>query len=124
MSRGKSERSAAYRRGILAEYLAIVFLGLKGYRLLGHRYRCHEGEIDVIASRGRTLVFVEVKIRQSMEGALEAVSPASRKRIARAAGRFLADPRSSRFTNHRFDVIALSPPCFIKHIENAWFAQC
>jgi putative endonuclease len=123
MHPASEKRKEAYRRGILAEYIAAAILVLKGYRILAHRYKCHSGEIDLIVRKGDTLVFVEVKARAKLADALEAVSINSRRRIARAAVSYMSgDPKASNMTQ-RFDVMAYSPPFFISHIKNAWFAE-
>jgi putative endonuclease len=116
------DRVKAYRLGIMAEYLAAAFLILKRYRILNRRYRCREGEIDIIARKGDNIVFIEVKIRKSADDALEAVRPASQRRISRAALHYMSAFGKPEGFSQRFDVIAVSPPLIIKHIKNAWFA--
>src|SRR6476469_9051025 len=54
-------RHAAEKRGRGAETLACWYLRLTGWRILARRARVPGGEVDVIARRGRTLAFVEVK---------------------------------------------------------------
>ncbi len=61
--------------GAAAEWLAVVFLTLKGYRLLARRFGGKGGEIDLIARRGSLIIFVEVKARASMADAASAISP-------------------------------------------------
>ncbi len=51
--------------GLIAEYVAIIAYKLKFYQILSHRRRRYVGEIDIIALRGKQLVFVEVKGRSS-----------------------------------------------------------
>src|SRR5258707_15299491 len=68
-------RVAAFRTGISAEARACAYLILKGYRILAKRYRTPHGEVDVIARRGRALVFVEVKARATLDDAAYAVTP-------------------------------------------------
>jgi putative endonuclease len=52
------------------------FLRTKGYRVLARTYVVRGGEIDIIAWRGRAVVFVEVKARPKLEDALIAITPA------------------------------------------------
>jgi putative endonuclease len=68
-------RRRAWRRGFRAETIALVFLTLKGYRLLARRYGGKGGEIDLIMRRRRAIVFVEVKARDDFESAAEAIGP-------------------------------------------------
>ena len=58
-------RQQAERRGRGAETLACWYLRLHGWRILARRARVPGGEVDVVARRGRTLAFVEVKARSS-----------------------------------------------------------
>ena len=51
--------------GRWGERLAAEYLQKKHYRIVGANYRCRMGEIDLIAEKGRYIVFVEVKLRTS-----------------------------------------------------------
>ena len=57
------------KRGRGAETLACWYLRLKGWRILARRARVPGGEVDVVARRGHTLAFIEVKARASEEAA-------------------------------------------------------
>jgi len=102
-------RRAAEKRGRRAEALAAWFLRLKGYRILARRYKTPAGEIDLIAKRGRTVAFVEVKQRPGEDAAIEAVTAKGRARIARAAALWVSHHPAAAELDHRFDVI-LAPP--------------
>jgi putative endonuclease len=69
--------------GKTGEDLACLELERKGYVILARRYRRRGGELDIIARDGATLVFVEVKARDSRDfgDAAEAVTPYKRRRI-------------------------------------------
>ena len=84
------KRRAAFRRGRRAELLCLWHLRLRGYRILTKRYRVAEGEIDLIARRGRVLAAIEVKARADEESAAQALLARQRRRIARAFNHFLA----------------------------------
>ena len=62
-------RQAAEKRGRGAETLACWYLRLHGWRILARRARVPGGEVDIVARRGRTLAFVEVKARASEDAA-------------------------------------------------------
>jgi len=110
----------SYRYGLFAETLASWGLQLRGYRILARRYKTRGGEIDLIACRGRVLAFVEVKARGNLPAALEAVSPRAQQRIAQAARYFIAQNAALADYEMRFDLIALAPPFYWKHLDNAF----
>ena len=112
--------TAARLSGRRGEVVAALWLMAKGYRILGFRLRLRQGEIDLLVTRGRFLVAVEVKARTSIEAALEAVTLAQRQRLRRALRAFAA--RRSRFAQAelRLDLLALAPGRFPRHIRGAW----
>jgi putative endonuclease len=62
---------------------------LKGYRPLARRYGGKGGEIDLIVRRGRAVVFVEVKARNNLAAAAEAIGPGKHRLFTRAAAHWL-----------------------------------
>jgi len=116
-----NDRIARYRRGLNAETLAAWYLRLKGYRILASRRKTPVGEIDLIARRGGTVVFVEVKARGTLDEALYSVQPRQAQRIIRAAEYYMAGYRGQT-PDIRFDVIAIHPPFRVKHIRAAFSA--
>ena len=109
MTDADPRRRDAERRGRRAEAIAAWYLRAKFYRILARRYRTPLGEIDLIARRGSTIVFVEVKSRATGEAGLEAVTAKSRQRIARAAALWLAVHPTAAGLDQRFDVIVAAP---------------
>ena len=93
--------------GGTAEDLAADFLVRQGLTLLARNYRTRMGEIDLIAQEGRTVVFVEVRLRKAgrFGGALASITPAKRQRLVVAAKHFLM--KLGREPYCRFDVIAI-----------------
>ena len=114
------ERGASYRTGLWAEKLAVWGLRVRGYRILAQRYKTPVGEIDIIARKGRALVFAEVKARADLSTALQAVTPRMQHRIARAANYFIAQNSGFCDWEMRFDLIAVAPPFYWRHLDNAW----
>ena len=118
--------AAHLRTGAWGEAQAERFLRQAGYRILGRRVRLGRDELDLVARHAETLVFVEVKTRASEEFGrpLDAVKPAKRHSLSRAAIRYLKRLRA-RPSFFRFDVIevigtvAAGAPR-IRHIENAF----
>ena len=114
------DRRRAERRGRGAEALAAVLLILKGHRILARRARTPVGEIDLIARRGRTLVFAEVKARDSLNAGTEALAPRQRNRIARAAEAFVRTRPDLDGLDWRFDLIVVAGGWRVKHLKDAW----
>ncbi|MDX6751552.1 YraN family protein [Geminicoccaceae bacterium 1502E] len=108
---------AAGRR---AERWAALYLRLMGWRILERRFATPVGEIDIVARRGDLLVFVEVKRRTTAEAALASVGPNQQARIARAASIFLQRRPALAGCACRFDVLALSPWRWPRHVPDAW----
>ena len=115
-----AKRRTAHRYGLKAETVAAVLLTLKGYSILAKRYSAHGGEIDLIARRGRVVAFVEVKARADLDAALDAIGPAKRRRIGRAARAWLArNPWAAGFTL-RGDAVFVAPRRLPRHAPAAY----
>lgn len=94
--------------GSAGERRAAWFYRLRGFRIAGRNVRLPEGEIDLVARRGRLVVFAEVKSRQqAWAGAPhEAVDRGKQLRIAALARRYLRQKRLEDVVV-RFDVVSL-----------------
>ena len=79
--RAQPKRQAALQFGLSAESRATACLLLKGYRILARRFKTPVGEIDIVARRRSTLVFVEVKARKNLDDAAEALTARQQARI-------------------------------------------
>jgi len=119
----KARRRRHEARGRRAETWAAWMLWLKGYRILDQRARTPAGEIDLVAARGRILAFVEVKARTRRETALEAVTPALRHRLERAAALWAQKRRGMAALNWRFDIVMVTPGRWPEHLPDAWRAE-
>lgn len=98
---------STYQSGLFAEEVVADRLVEEGWRILGHRVRTRVGELDIVARRGDTVVFAEVKsARPGRLGVEEAVDGRQRHRIRRAAIAWMtAFPRLQRgVRRYRFDV--------------------
>jgi putative endonuclease len=116
------QRQAAFRLGLSAESRAAVYLIAHGFRIIARRWRSPLGEIDIIARRRHLLIFVEVKVRATLDAAAEAVTPRQRARIAAAAEAFLARFEDPRITDIRFDAVLVAPGKLPQHIQGAFEA--
>ena len=97
----------SYKTGIFSEFLACLFLMLHGFRILHRRYttgrNTNRAEIDIIAKRGKLILFVEVKHRKTVMAAWGAISKTQERRLRLAAETFLLQKRWRG--DARFDVI-------------------
>ena len=113
--------------GLWGEEQAARHLKWRGYRILATRYRCREGEIDLVAARGGYLCFVEVKLRKNADlaQAREFVTPAKQRKVRTAALHYLMEHPTDR--QPRIDVVEVYAPDGektrrpeIRHWENAF----
>ncbi|HLY57427.1 MAG TPA: YraN family protein [Stellaceae bacterium] len=111
---------AAERHGRQAERLAALLLRLKGYRILARHWKSPMGELDIVAARGRTVAFVEVKARAAAAEAAESLGARQRRRIGRAASLFIAAHPALAGHDLRFDLMLVLPWRLPVHIPNAW----
>lgn len=113
------DRAGALAFGLNAETVAALWLRLKFYRILARRYRIREGEIDIIASRGSTIAFVEVKARPTMDEAVISITAQKRQRMSRAAHHWLA--RHPWAVNYilRGDALFIAPNSLPRHAPAA-----
>jgi putative endonuclease len=94
--------------GRFGEDLAVKELTGAGLRILDRNWRCAEGEIDIVAEDGSTLVICEVKTRSGLGfgDPAEAVVAAKALRLRRLAVRWLA-AHELGWTDMRFDIVTV-----------------
>ncbi|MDP2743825.1 MAG: YraN family protein [Dehalococcoidia bacterium] len=94
--------------GALGEKLAQDFLKKRGYRILATNVRSREGELDIVAEKGRCLVFVEVRTRNSRSFGTpeESVTSAKRDKLVGLALAYMQD-HPPHFPDWRIDVVAI-----------------
>lgn len=94
--------------GILGEKLAREFLEKRGYRVIETNYRCPEGEIDIIARHGETLVFIEVRTKSSRRfgSPEESITPIKAERLKTVAAHY-GQNHSHLPALWRIDVVAV-----------------
>jgi putative endonuclease len=107
----RASRTGGYRRqlGAAGEDRAAAWYEAAGYEVVARNWRCRDGELDLIAKKGRTYVFCEVKTRMSAAFGVpaEAVNASKRARIRRLAARWLDEAAPPRARLIRFDVVAI-----------------
>ena len=103
---------------------AAAYLTAKGFQIIERNWRTKRGEIDIIAYKNDTLVFVEVKTLPN--GTLDMIQRElnyqKRERILKTSKRFLLNHRQYSNSYIRFDVIVIDMPGLepVYHIENAF----
>lgn len=94
MTINNSRPGEMFRRkhlGRVGEKVSRAFLESKDFRIIGANYRSQGGEIDIIARKGRLIVFCEVKTRLGEEVSTEGYSNIQRQRLVESSERFLAE---------------------------------
>ena len=102
-------KKTSYQIGLFSEFLARWFLRFHGYHILKRRYvtgkNTNRAEIDIIARKKNTIVFIEVKSRQTIDAAWDAITPIQSARLRRAAETYLINTHWNG--DARFDVIVV-----------------
>ena len=119
------KRIKAYEAGLAAEVLVRDHLIEQGFEVLAERYKTKNGELDLIASRGDLVCFVEVKARSSVEEGLHSITQKAQRRLAAAATQWMADvPEiAQEISEFRFDVAVVTPDHQISLLENAFMTE-
>ena len=116
----KARGRRAHQSGHWAEYIALIHLMLKGYRILGFRLKLPQGEIDILAQRGKRLAVVEVKSRRTHDEALESVSEEQQERLWQSAMALQSRQPQLRALDLGFDLYTLAPGRWPQHRLNAF----
>jgi len=110
--------------GAFGERVAAAHLEAKGYRIRARNFRCREGEIDIVAEDGDSLVFVEVRTRRgdAFGSPAESVTEAKERRLLTVARAYLQQHNDVP-PNQRIDVVAVKLSrgrlLAVEHIEGA-----
>jgi len=120
MKRLKSKKIKAERFGKRGELWASLFLRLKFYQILQKNYKTPVGEIDIIAKKTNSIIFIEVKTRAEKTYLAQALEAVNKRRISKAANFYLTKNPHLADYNFRFDVIFLAPNALPYHIKGAF----
>jgi putative endonuclease len=107
------------------ERIAAVYLADAGLRLIDRNWRCRDGELDIVAREGDSLVFCEVKTRRGVGFGhpVEAVTPVKQRRMRTLAQRWLA-AHEEHAPELRFDVVGVlvrpDRPALVTHLRAAF----
>lgn len=111
-------------KGAQYEEQAVVFLKRSGFEVADRNWSCPMGELDIVARKGSTLVFVEVRARSNpgYGTPADSVTPAKRAKLVKTAMAYLK-AKKPEAEEYRFDVIAIVPGREPEHIEEAFNAD-
>ncbi|GJD78665.1 YraN family protein [Methylobacterium gregans] len=116
----RSARRRAHAAGRRAEWIALAWLMLKGYRPLDLRVALAGGEIDLVMRRGTTLAFVEVKARAELHAAREAIDGRKRRLFSQAVRAWLARHPGCAGLTLRADAVFLGRRAWPEHLPDAF----
>ncbi|MCC6601421.1 MAG: YraN family protein [Crocinitomicaceae bacterium] len=119
-----SDSISTKEKGDEGEALAAKFLEGRGYRIIDKKWISGKFEIDLIATEGISIVFVEVKLRYSNSYGepWEAVNKAKRKKIMQSAHHYIE--QKNIVLEPRFDIVSIictGKKMVIEHIPEAFF---
>lgn len=114
-------KKRAYRKGKRGEWISALYLRLKGYEILERRFKTPVGEIDLLARKGKTLIAIEVKTRDTFEQAALSITAFQKKRIEKALLFYMTG--KNYFLDLRFDVVLICPWRWPYHMQGAWCVQ-
>jgi putative endonuclease len=110
-------RLAAEKLVWRGENIAAWFLRLKGWRVVATRVKTPRGEVDLIARRGKTIAFVEVKARANVLDLATAIDAYRLRRVA-AAAEILFPKYGKECESMQIDVIMVAPWRWPNHLPN------
>ncbi|MCT4618600.1 MAG: YraN family protein [Marinisporobacter sp.] len=109
--------------GVLGEQIAAEYLRRCHYKIVQVNYRCVFGEVDIIAYKNHTYIFVEVKTRRSLSFGrpVEAINKKKKIHLLKV-GKYYMQRVNNKDYNFRFDAIEImvfaSKSPSVNHIEN------
>lgn len=107
-----------YYKGLFTEYIAIVLLFFKGYKILARRYKTRYGEIDILTRKGKSIVAIEVKSRCNGILTTEYVSKKQLERIKNSLNFFIYKNEKYIDFNINVEIIIFNSYFRFKHFRN------
>lgn len=110
------------QKGLDGEKTASDYLEKNGYRILARNFHSRFGEVDIVASDGEAIVFVEVKLRSSnfFGTPLESITPKKLEKIKKTALFYLTASKMANFS-YRIDAIEVNlvnGVSSVNHVKN------
>jgi len=109
ISKSYKARVEKYNFGQYAEKYAMIFLWLKGYKILKYRFKSHLGEIDIIAFKNNQIIFVEVKARYKNYNIESIIANKQIYRIKNCAKYYISKNKKLQKYKIRYDFIEVKP---------------
>lgn len=106
--------------GRSGEAAAVAALDGDGWSVLGRRVRTPAGEIDLVAERSGLLAFIEVKARDSLRAAAEALRPRQRSRLLAAGECWMAANPACGAAGVRFDAMLVAADGSVRRVADAF----
>ncbi|WP_193140541.1 MULTISPECIES: YraN family protein [unclassified Meridianimarinicoccus] len=110
----------AVHAGLAAEESVADCYRNNGYLMRDRRWKRRGGEIDLVMSDGKTVVFIEVKKARSFAQAAESLRPAQMRRLTRTAQTYLGQLPGGQDTDCRFDVALVDDVGRVEILPNAF----
>ena len=114
-----NNKKHSYYFGLIAELFASLYLQIKLYTIISRRFKSPFGEIDIIAKKGNSIIFIEVKARKDTS-LMDFISKRQQQRINQTAQYFLLKNTKYQSHNLRFDAIIMNQYLWPKHFKNYW----
>ena len=97
-----------HQLGMLGQKIAQAYLTRLGYKIIEENFVCRWGEIDLVAIKNRTLVFIEVRTRTSSRflSPLETITNKKLRSLGRAAKYYLCVKKNLP-SNWRLDCVGI-----------------
>jgi putative endonuclease len=114
-----SNKKYSYYFGLIAELFSSLYLQCKLYTIISRRFKSPFGEIDIIAKKGNSIIFIEIKARKDTS-LMDFISKRQQQRINQAAQYFLLKNKKYQAHNLRFDAIIMNRYFWPKHFKNYW----
>lgn len=107
-----------YTYGIYAEWLVIIYLVFKFYRILKVRYKNKAGEIDIIAKKKNRIIFIEVKARKNHLYLAETISNYQLNRIKNSGEVFINFHKKYQNCDRQVDYVYVHKYKIYMHSQN------
>ena len=118
-----TSKDSTRSKGSKSEQIAVNYLVKKGYTILERNFRCSKKEIDIIAKKGNSISFIEVKGKsESADFNPEYSITAAKQRIIFQVANFYVQKNNLENVDFNFDVIIVNftaEGVKIEHLENS-----